>query len=313
MAERLGLRVAELAPPVLRVKAALASRFDHGRPFDALEGLEPVLELVEVTERLVKQAPFGPLRGKLFEVRVSGEGPARYFEALVREATTAPEVALFFRPGEAAQARALEARGAIDEAARFDRYEFALLPEPEFATSVYRELTGAKVAPTVLHVRDGKLAQVSTVDLATVLAAIEALVELSAGRPGEGLSPLRPALVARARRPDPAPAPHVGRNDPCPCGSGKKFKQCHLGREAELSRGARAGAHPRVPRRERGGASSGGWPSRLRPRPRERPARRTPRPERARSSPRPCSPSRGRCSSGFRRSPRPGSRPRSSR
>ncbi len=25
-----------------------------------------------------------------------------------------------------------------------------------------------------------------------------------------------------------------GRNDPCPCGSGKKFKRCHLGREGEL-------------------------------------------------------------------------------
>ncbi len=26
----------------------------------------------------------------------------------------------------------------------------------------------------------------------------------------------------------------VGRNDPCPCGSGKKFKKCHLGREGDL-------------------------------------------------------------------------------
>ncbi len=26
----------------------------------------------------------------------------------------------------------------------------------------------------------------------------------------------------------------VGRNDTCPCGSGKKFKHCHLGREGEL-------------------------------------------------------------------------------
>jgi preprotein translocase subunit SecA len=24
-----------------------------------------------------------------------------------------------------------------------------------------------------------------------------------------------------------AAAPHVGRNDPCPCGSGKKYKNCH--------------------------------------------------------------------------------------
>lgn len=26
----------------------------------------------------------------------------------------------------------------------------------------------------------------------------------------------------------------AGRNDPCPCGSGQKFKKCHLGREGEL-------------------------------------------------------------------------------
>ncbi|WP_415164049.1 SEC-C metal-binding domain-containing protein, partial [Ottowia sp.] len=24
-----------------------------------------------------------------------------------------------------------------------------------------------------------------------------------------------------------AAVPRVGRNDPCPCGSGKKYKQCH--------------------------------------------------------------------------------------
>jgi len=27
---------------------------------------------------------------------------------------------------------------------------------------------------------------------------------------------------------------NIGRNDPCPCGSGKKFKRCHLGREKDL-------------------------------------------------------------------------------
>ncbi|RYF39972.1 MAG: hypothetical protein EOO27_48395, partial [Comamonadaceae bacterium] len=25
----------------------------------------------------------------------------------------------------------------------------------------------------------------------------------------------------------PGGVPRVGRNDPCPCGSGKKYKQCH--------------------------------------------------------------------------------------
>lgn len=34
----------------------------------------------------------------------------------------------------------------------------------------------------------------------------------------------------------PRSAGHVGRNDPCPCGSGKKYKRCHLGRDAAPSR-----------------------------------------------------------------------------
>ena len=32
----------------------------------------------------------------------------------------------------------------------------------------------------------------------------------------------------RLRAPQDAPAPHAGRNDPCPCGSGKKYKKCCL-------------------------------------------------------------------------------------
>jgi uncharacterized protein len=35
------------------------------------------------------------------------------------------------------------------------------------------------------------------------------------------------ADVARPRRPMARTGPKVGRNDPCPCGSGRKFKNCH--------------------------------------------------------------------------------------
>jgi preprotein translocase subunit SecA len=35
----------------------------------------------------------------------------------------------------------------------------------------------------------------------------------------------------------------IGRNDPCPCGSGKKFKHCHEGREAELLALLQSGAN----------------------------------------------------------------------
>jgi uncharacterized protein len=35
------------------------------------------------------------------------------------------------------------------------------------------------------------------------------------------------ADISRPRKPVARVEPKVGRNDPCPCGSGKKFKQCH--------------------------------------------------------------------------------------
>ncbi len=65
----------------------------------------------------------------------------------------------------------------------------------------------------------------------------------------EAVSPARARLLAEASRlaerhgdpegyltPVPRPAargPRVGRNDPCPCGSGRKYKRCCLGRDRE--------------------------------------------------------------------------------
>ena len=51
--------------------------------------------------------------------------------------------------------------------------------------------------------------------------------QIGGGQPANGAQP-----NATQRRPEPVKAaPKIGRNDPCPCGSGKKYKNCH-GREA---------------------------------------------------------------------------------
>jgi len=58
----------------------------------------------------------------------------------------------------------------------------------------------------------------------------------------EQLKRLMAAQQAQVEEPTDTTAPKTvrnetklpGRNDPCPCGSGKKFKVCHLGREQEL-------------------------------------------------------------------------------
>jgi hypothetical protein len=43
--------------------------------------------------------------------------------------------------------------------------------------------------------------------------------------------------------------PILGRNDSCHCGSGKKYKQCCLGKDEEKSRAARAKAAAEAPAR----------------------------------------------------------------
>ena len=40
---------------------------------------------------------------------------------------------------------------------------------------------------------------------------------------------------------------NLGRNDPCHCGSGKKYKQCCLGKDEEKARTARAKAAAEAP------------------------------------------------------------------
>ena len=52
------------------------------------------------------------------------------------------------------------------------------------------------------------------------------------GQPSlEGSAVLKNAQKRHAPTQQPLNAEKVGRNDPCPCGSGKKYKKCHLGRE----------------------------------------------------------------------------------
>jgi hypothetical protein len=67
--------------------------------------------------------------------------------------------------------------------------------------------------------------------LGTHLAALGKLVRARRALEGAAADPDLKELAetALAATPEPvlAKAPPVGRNDPCPCGSGKKYKKCH--------------------------------------------------------------------------------------
>jgi SWIM/SEC-C metal-binding protein len=79
---------------------------------------------------------------------------------------------------------------------------------------------GTKKHPAVLRVQ--------TIERAEEIFAfctehgIQAIVGVEPDK-SEDITDIERALLAR----EPAPsAPKVGRNEPCPCGSGKKFKKC---------------------------------------------------------------------------------------
>lgn len=61
---------------------------------------------------------------------------------------------------------------------------------------------------------------------AEIAAAAAALAQESTGK--------RPPRASKVWKPETHRRPHpkVGRNAPCPCGSGLKFKRCHLRRSA---------------------------------------------------------------------------------
>jgi preprotein translocase subunit SecA len=89
----------------------------------------------------------------------------------------------------------------------------------------------AKISSTVLvklfevqaH-RQEELAAIEAQAEARHRAELEAAIARHPGEPDQ--MPEAAPLPVQARRSTP-PAPKIGRNDPCPCGSGKKFKRCH--------------------------------------------------------------------------------------
>jgi SEC-C motif-containing protein len=76
----------------------------------------------------------------------------------------------------------------------------------------------------------------------------KALKELKANRPNNKFQARVPATfeqnepkyvyVQRSKEPYIRPTPKVGRNEPCPCASGKKFKQCCMQNEPNLAQAA---------------------------------------------------------------------------
>ena len=102
--------------------------------------------------------------------------------------------------------------------AQLMRVEIMASPPPEQQMAPLPAMEAHKIDPTT-----------GEDEMALALAGAETLARHGIGGGGTALAAAREAQAqAPARNPqDPTSWGKVGRNEPCPCGSGKKFKHCH--------------------------------------------------------------------------------------
>lgn len=228
-----GLQVAELPPPARRLKAGLAVSLDHG---PSLENVSPslIFELIEATVAFDAAKPWQVFAAdEPLSVQIEPKG--REFEGCVLGADGDEfGLALYHHPGSIARVQAFVAEGRPESAASLACTTVLLADEGACSVGAVAELTGVSLAPQVHHISQGGLRAAGPDDLAVLIAGLRAVTALAQGRTprGETQDPAH-RVVARATRAGSKAAPRspyagVGRNQPCPCGSGKKFKRCHL-------------------------------------------------------------------------------------
>ena len=100
--------------------------------------------------------------------------------------------------------------------AQLMRVEIMASPPPEQQMAPLPAMEAHKIDPTT-----------GEDEMALALAGAETLARHGIGGGGTALAAAREAQAPARNPKDPTSWGKVGRNEPCPCGSGKKFKHCH--------------------------------------------------------------------------------------
>jgi hypothetical protein len=250
-----GLEVAKLPPGVLAVKAALAVSLEHG---PMLEHVAPqlVIELIRAVIEFDAAEAWNAFRPDE-AIAIRFEPGDREVEGCVMgQGGEEFGLALYHHKGSIDKVVALSSEGRPEAARSLASTTVLVARDESFAVNAVHEMTGIAAAPLVFHTTRGKLGPAGEQEIVSLVAALRAVTALAHGGRGASGRALDPehGVVAHATRgpggsasATPRPAfEGVGRNEPCPCGSGKKFKRCHLS-----SGGASPPVSPRAARQAR--------------------------------------------------------------
>lgn len=241
-ARKLGLRVERPSPPALAFKAGFAIVIAHGTMLE-LDNLPLVIDLAEAFVAFLRAEPW-----MVFEadevLGVDLQKPARSYEGCVMgQLGEAFGLALYHQQGSVQAIRDLTEAERGAEEVMFPCTSVLVEHEPAFVLEAMKDFVGLAVAPGLLHFRHGEPTPMEEGDVAAVVASLKAVTALSMGQPGSGSAEMsKGRLTARVSKEVSPQVPvvdqaGVGRNDPCPCGSGKKYKRCHMGAAAEAPSG----------------------------------------------------------------------------
>jgi hypothetical protein len=179
-----------VSPPLKSLEEILS---EQAQPQDSAEHCDDCGGLVERTTGL-PVCPETALRAALYQVRFLGE------------------------------ARNDGVKEIFDLFDNLDKMLFQHYEEEQFLKERERKSWEARGEDLRLHRETCRwLVEQGVEDIAGARSLLLAKAAWLAGRDGDP-----EGLLSPARRSE-KPAPKVGRNDPCPCGSGKKYKRCCLG------------------------------------------------------------------------------------
>ncbi len=196
------------------------------------------LELADATATYVEAAPWRHRDGDTpLDVTLSGALAGHFECSVLGHGGETFGLALYPGRGAVARLTALVEQGRMADAAGVESFAVTLDEKPAFAVEALREAFGLSSLPVPAHVRKGKAVPVTEAEVVALAAALRAVVELTDdGATATGVAAVGACSVsaridasrtAASERPPP-PTLRAARNAPCPCGSGKKYKKCHL-------------------------------------------------------------------------------------
>lgn len=253
-AAKLGLRSAPLPADVAHEKATMALGLVLG--MDELIGRDVspslIADLLDAAIAFSTAAPWRfvdgdtPLRVEVIE----GKRRRTLDGTVMGQAQLEFGVVLYLERGllQRLLAHAAPERMAV----RSEILAVSLEPEPGWAAAAIEQALGKRVVPVPMHIKGKRPRKLDAHEMATLSALLRAASELGPSnrraRSTSGVEPRVEVVIdvpepleeapppASPRGPTPSPTPKVGRNAPCPCGSGRKHKRCCLGKDEAAAR-----------------------------------------------------------------------------